>query len=338
MPPLTRMRAKDCIPDALTAEYYAQRASAGLIISEGTQISAQAQGYPQTPGIYSEAQVAGWKKVTDAVHEKGGLIFAQLWHVGRMSHRSNQLNNALPVAPSAVQPAGLTYASSFERVPLEVPRALELNDIQDILLDYEKAAIQAKAAGFDGVELHAANGYLVQQFLQDRTNLRTDEYGGSIANKARFLFEVLEKLTGVWGADKVGLRLSPFSTTNDSFDPDSYPTYTHVVTELGKYNLAYLHFIRYRPAEITDELAAEKEHNLWKLYPGNIIAADAFTVDLAEAYINSGMAAAVGFGRFFISNPDLVERIARDAALNDYDRETFYGGAEKGYTDYAFLS
>jgi N-ethylmaleimide reductase len=338
MAPLTRMRSKDMIPDGLNAEYYAQRASAGLIISEATQISQQGQGYPLTPGIYNEAQIEGWKKVTDSVHAKGGLIFIQLWHVGRMSHSSHQVNHTLPVGPSAVQPVGTTFAASWERVPFETPHALELNEIKAIISDYEQAAINAKAAGFDGVELHAANGYLIQQFLQDKTNHRTDEYGGSIANKAKFLFEVLDKLVAVWGADKVGIRLSPFSTTNDSFDPDSYPAYIYVVKELAKYKLAYLHLVRHRPEELTDESVAEKEQVLWQLYPGNIIAADAFTVDLAADYVHAGKAAAVAFGRFYISNPDLVERISARAELNDYDRDTFYGGAEKGYTDYPFLN
>lgn len=338
MAPLTRMRSKDMIPDALNAEYYAQRASAGLIISEATQISRQGQGYPLTPGIYSETQVQGWKTVTGAVHEKGGLIFIQLWHVGRMSHSSHQLNSTLPVGPSAVQPAGTTFAASWERVLFETPHALEVHEVKAIISDYEQAAVNAKVAGFDGVELHAANGYLIQQFLQDKTNLRTDEYGGSIVNKAKFLFEVLDKLVAVWGSDKVGIRLSPFSTTNDSFDPASYPTYTYVVEKLAKYNLAYLHFVRHRPEELKDTLVAEKEQALWQLYPGNIIAADAFTIDLAAEYVKTGKAAAIAFGRYYISNPDLPERIAANAGLNDYDRETFYGGREKGYTDYPFLN
>jgi N-ethylmaleimide reductase len=338
MAPLTRMRSKNMIPDAMNAEYYAQRASAGLIITEATQISRQGQGYPLTPGIYSEAQVEGWKKVTEAVHAKGGLIFIQIWHVGRMSHSSHQLNNTLPVGPSAIQPEGTTFAASWERVTFETPHALEQSEIEAIIQDYEKAAINAKAAGFDGVELHGANGYLIQQFLQDKTNHRSDQYGGTTANKARFLFEVLDKLVTVWGADKVGVRLSPFSTTNDSFDPDSYPTYAYVVQELAKYNLAYLHMVRHRPDELTDKLVAEKEQALWELYPGTIIAADAFTVELGEEYVQSGKAAAIAFGRYYIANPDLVERIAVNAELNDHDRETFYGGTEKGYTDYPFLN
>lgn len=338
MAPLTRMRANNLIPDAMNAEYYAQRASAGLIITEATQISQQGQGYPLTPGIYSEAQIKGWKNVTDAVHAKEGLIFIQLWHVGRMSHSSHQLNNTLPVGPSAVQPAGTTFTASWERASFETPHALELDEIKAIVSAYEQAAVNAKEAGFDGVELHAANGYLIQQFLQDKTNHRTDEYGGSIANKARLLFEVLDKLVAVWGADKVGVRLSPFSTTNDSFDPDSYTTYTYVVKELSSYDLAYLHFVRHRPEELNDELTAEKEMALWELYTGNIIAADAFTVDLAKEYVKTGKAAAIAFGRYYISNPDLAERIAADAELNDYDRDTFYGGREKGYTDYTFLN
>lgn len=338
MAPLTRMRAKNMIPDAVTAKYYAQRASAGLIITEATQISQQGQGYPQTPGIYNEAQIEAWKKVTDAVHDKDGLIFIQLWHVGRISHSSHQPNNALPVAPSAVRPEGIAFATSFQRLPFETPHVLEQTEIDAIILDYEKAAINAKAAGFDGVELHSANGYLIQQFLQDKTNQRTDKYGGSIENKARLLFEVLDKLVTVWGADKVGIRLSPFSKTNDSLDPSSYPTYNYVVEQLAKYNLAYVHFIRHRAEELNDEQAADKEKALWQLYRGTIIAADDFTTDLAAKYIQTDKAGAVAFGRLFISNPDLVERIATNTRLNDYDPNTFYGGDEKGYTDYPFLN
>ncbi|MBB5638286.1 N-ethylmaleimide reductase [Pedobacter cryoconitis] len=338
MAPLTRMRSKDMIPNSMNAEYYAQRASAGLIITEATQITQQGQGYPMTPGIYSAAQIDGWKKVTDAVHEKGGLIFTQLWHVGRMSHSSHQPDYGLPVAPSAVKPAGKTFTSEWNMVPFETPRALELAEITGIVNDYEKAAINAKAAGFDGIELHAANGYLIQQFLQDKTNLRQDEYGGNIANKSRLLFEVLDKLVAVWGADKVGIRLSPFGTTNDSFDPDSYPAFVYVVKELAKYNLAYLHMIRHRAEELTDELVAEKEQALWNLYPGTMIAADGFTIEQATAYVQTGKASAIAFGRYYISNPDLAERIAANAELNHYDRETFYGGNEKGYTDYTFIN
>lgn len=338
MAPLTRMRADaDLAPTALNVEYYRQRASAGLIVTEASQISPLGQGYPSTPGIYSEKQVAGWKQVTEAVHREGGRIFMQLWHVGRISHSSFHPEEGLPVAPSAIPLSGKTLTATWEQVPYETPRALETAEIKSIVLDYRRAAENAKKAGFDGVELHSANGYLLNQFLHGKTNQRTDEYGGSVENRARLVLEVLEQLTGVWGAGKVGIRLSPFTFSGDIYDPEAYPVYEYLLKELEHLSLAYVHYVRARPSEIDDELVFEKEKQLWKNYAGTLIAADGFTTETALEYVESGQADAIAFGRNFISNPDLPKRLAVGVVLNPYDRNTFYGGAEKGYTDYPFL-
>jgi N-ethylmaleimide reductase len=339
MAPLTRMRADaELKPTALNAEYYRQRSSAGLIITEASQISPQGQGYPSTPGIYSQQQVEGWKKVTDAVHAEGGKIFMQLWHVGRISHSSLHPDAGLPVAPSAVKPAGMTMTANWEQVPFETPRALDLNEIKEIVRDYRRAAINARQAGFDGVELHAANGYLMNQFLHLKTNHRTDEYGGSEENRAKLVLEVISELVDVWGPGKVGIRLSPFTQSNDIYDPASYQVYPYLLSKLAEYNLAYIHLIRARLSELEDDPAVSvKERELWSQYPGSIIAADGFTPETAQEYINNKWADAIAFGRSFLANPDLPLRIAEGAALNHYDRTTFYGGGEKGYTDYPFL-
>jgi len=339
MAPLTRMRADEALaPTDLHATYYSQRVSAGLIITEATQISNQGQGYPHTPGIYSQTQVDGWRKVVDAVHAAGGLIFLQLWHVGRISHSSYHPNNGLPVSASAIAPQGETLSASWQREPFETPRSLSEDEIKGVIADYKQGAINAKAAGFDGVELHSANGYLMQQFLQAVTNHRTDEYGGSVENRARILFEALDEIVSVWGAENVGMRISPFGTTNDSFDPNPFPQYSYVFNKLNAYHLAYLHVIRYRPLDTPDQTRIEQEKELWASYEGNIIAADGFTAETAEQTLEEGMAEAVAFGRFFLANPDLPKRIELNAPLNDYDRSTFYGGGEKGYTDYPFLN
>ena len=338
MAPLTRMRAgAGLAPVALNTEYYRQRASAGLIITEASQISAQGQGYPNTPGIYSDKQVEGWKKVTDAVHGEGGRIFIQLWHVGRVSHSSLHPAEGLPVAPSAVKPEGMTFTSSWEQVPFETPRALKYSDIQDIIRDYRKVAENAKAAGFDGVELHSANGYLLNQFLHSKTNERTDGYGGTVENRSRLVLEVVEQLIDVWGSGKVGIRLSPFTFSSDIYDPTAYPVYEYLTDRLAALKLAYIHFVRARETEIEDQSVFEKEKALWKNYQGKIIAADGFTQETALEYVEKDWADAVAFGRHFISNPDLPQRLAEGAELNSYDRTTFYGGGEKGYTDYPFL-
>ncbi|NCV95074.1 MAG: alkene reductase, partial [Burkholderiaceae bacterium] len=247
MAPLTRMRASDDgVPGPLAAEYYAQRTSAGLIISEATQISPLGKGYPATPGIYSDAQVAAWRTVTDAVHARGGKIVLQLWHVGRISHSSLHPDEGLPVAPSAIQPAGKVYTASWSLAEYETPRALTLEEIGQLKADYVHAAEQAKAAGFDGVELHAANGYLLDQFLQDRTNQRTDAYGGSIANRCKLVLEILEAIIPVWGSGRVGIRLSPYGTFNDIADSDPKGLFAHLINALNPFNLSYLHLIEPR--------------------------------------------------------------------------------------------
>lgn len=336
MAPLTRMRANaDLALTDLNVEYYRQRASAGLIITEATQISNIGQGYPFTPGIYSEKQVEGWEKVTRAVHAEGGRIFAQLWHVGRISHTSHHPKDGLPVAPSAIPAKGNAVNANFEQVPFETPREITIEEIKQTIAAYRQAAENAKAAGFDGVELHSANGYLLHEFLHETSNQRTDEYGGSVENKARIVLEAIEELVSVLGAGKVGIRLSPFAFPNGDYDPKSYEVYEYLVQKLNAYNLAYLHLVRYREGEI--ENVEEKQKALWKLYEGTIIAADGFTQEAAQEYVEKDCADAVAFGRNFIANPDLPKRIEIGASLNPYDRTTFYGGAEKGYTDYPFL-
>ena len=272
MAPLTRMRADvNLVPTNLNVEYYRQRSSAGLIITEATQISRLGQGYPMTPGIYSDGQVAGWKKVTDAVHKEDGHIFLQLWHVGRISHSSFHPEEGLPVAPSAIQPEGNTLTSERKLVPFETPRALETEEINATVKDYRRAAINAKNAGFDGVELHSANGYLLNQFLHGKTNHRTDEYGGSVENRARLSLEVIDQLIDVWGAGKVGIRLSPFTFSGDVHDSEALPVYEYLLKELDSRQVAYVHFVRARSTEIEDQEVFENEKKLWSRYSGTIM-------------------------------------------------------------------
>jgi N-ethylmaleimide reductase len=345
MAPLTRMRAAQPgnVPHALNAEYYGQRASkGGLIISEGSQISPSGQGMPATPGIHSPEQIAGWKAITDAVHAKGGIIFLQLWHVGRISHSSHQPASALPIAPSAIAAAGDAFTASFERVPFETPRALETGEIPSLIESYRHAAANAKLAGFDGVEIHGANGYLLEQFLQSRSNQRTDRYGGSIENRTRLLIEVAQAVSEVWGADRVGVRLSPFGVANDSGEEDPLPLYTHAIKELAKLGLAYLHFIEPRAsgagqAEVDHKDVPSAAELFRPLWPNVLIAAGNFKPDTAEGAVASGNADAIGFGRLFIANPDLPKRLKKGAELNPYYRPTFYGGGAEGYIDYPTL-
>jgi len=338
MAPLTRNRANaDLVPTDLNVEYYRQRSSAGLFISEATQISRQGQGYPLTPGIYSEEQIAGWQKVTQAVHAEGGRIFAQIWHVGRVSHSSLHPKEGLPVAPSAIAAEGNTMTANWQQVPFETPRALKVEDIKATVQDYRQAAINAKKAGFDGVELHSANGYLLHEFLHETSNQRTDEYNGTIANKARIVLEVIDQLVDVLGAGKVGIRLSPFAFPYGIYDPKSFEVYKYLIKKLDAYKLAYLHLVRVRREEHDDQQLLDKEKELWDNYSGTIIAADGFNPKIAQEYVEKDWADAVAFGRYFIANPDLPKRIEIGANLNPYDRTTFYGGAEKGYTDYPFL-
>lgn len=345
MAPLTRMRSKQPgnIPWELNAKYYGQRASAGLIISEATQISQQGQGYPGTPGIHSSEQVSGWKKVTNEVQKNGGKIFLQLWHVGRISHTSHQPNGELPVAPSAIAPKNSgTYSADWKPVSCAVPRALETNEIAGIISDFKKGAENAKNAGFDGVEVHGANGYLLDQFLQDGSNKRTDIYGGSIENRARFLLEVVDVAIKVWGSGKVGVRLSPYGTFNDMADSNPEALFNYVLKELSNRKIAYVHMIEPRATSAggSDNIAndAPSTSKLFrKSFNGVFISAGGYTPENAKTSVESGEVDAVAFGRLFIANPDLPERVKENQPLNKYDRSTFYGGAEKGYTDYPFL-
>ena len=343
MAPLTRMRATEGdVPGELAAQYYSQRASAGVIISEATQISNLGKGYPATPGIYSDAQVAGWRKVTEAVHAKGGQIVCQLWHVGRISHSSLHPSEGLPVAPSAIAPSGKVYTATWQLAEYETPRPLTWAEIPALIHDYAHAANQAKAAGFSGVEVHGANGYLLDQFLHDGSNKRDDQYGGSVENRCRLLLEVLHAVIGVWGADRVGVRLSPYGTFNDMSDRDTLGLFTYLMDQLNPLGLSYLHLIEPRAtmAGGTDKIKEDQPSTsaLFRpVYKGNIIAAGGFDREGAESFVSSGQADAVAFGRFFISNPDLPERLARNAPLTPYDRKTFYGGSAKGYVDYPSL-
>lgn len=344
MAPLTRMRSKQPgnIPYTLNAHYYEQRASAGLIISEATQISQQGQGYPSTPGIHTPEQVEGWKLVTDAVHKKDGKIFLQLWHVGRISHSSHQPGEGAPVAPSAIKPTGKVLTAGWKMVDYETPHALETAEIASIVQDYYSASKNAKAAGFDGVEVHSANGYLLDQFLQDGSNKRVDAYGGSMENRARFLLEVVDTIIKVWGKGRVGVRLSPYGTFNDMSDSDPMGLFSYVLGELDKREIAYVHMIEPRASNAggSDALnqLAPRASELFKKYFRNVfISSGGYTPESGKKIIESGLVDAVAFGRLFLANPDLPERIKIGAELNRYDRATFYGGSEKGYTDYPFL-
>ena len=329
MAPLTRCRASaGRVPNAMMAEYYAQRASFGMILSEATSISPMAVGYPNTPGIWSAEQVVGWKLVTAAVHQAGGTILLQLWHVGRISDPT-YLDGKLPVAPSAIRPAGQV---SLIRPAKEfvTPRALDLGEIPGIIEDYRRAAENAKAAGFDGVEIHAANGYLIDQFLQDSTNHRADEYGGSIENRARLLLEVTDAVVSVWGADHVGVHLAPRGDAHDMGDSDASAVFQHAARELGKRKLAFL-----CARESFGQPALGP--SLKQAFGGAYIANEGFTAESAREAILSGKADAVAFGKDAIANPDLVERFRNGAPLNEQDPNTFYAAGPVGYTDYPAL-
>lgn len=336
--PMTRNRAgAGNVPTDLTAEYYSQRASGGLLITEATQVSPQGVGYPATPGIHSPDQIAGWRKVTDAVHAKGGLIFLQLWHVGRISHPDFH-NGELPVAPSAIRPEGqaFTYSGLKDYV---TPRALELNEIPGIVADFRKATENAKAAGFDGVEVHAANGYLINQFLEDISNHRTDAYGGSIENRARLLFEVLDAVVGAWDAEHVGIRLSPSGVFNTMGDSNPKALYGYVIEKLNAYSLAYLHLMNpMAPIDNHPQLVADVAGTYGPLYKGTRILNAGYTRESGNALIEAGGAELISFGKDYLANPDLPERFAQNADLNTPDQATFYGGAAKGYTDYPTLA
>jgi len=339
MAPLTRNRARaeDDTPYELHVEYYRQRAGAGLIVSEGSQISPQGKGYAWTPGIYSQAQIDGWKKVTDAVHAEGGKIVIQLWHVGRISHPVLQPDGADPVAPSAIAAKSKTFDGT-QFIDTPTPRALEIDEIPGIVEDYRKAAENADKAGFDGVEIHGANGYLIDQFLRDGSNRRDDLYGGSIENRTRFLKEVMDAVTGVLGAGRVGIRLSPFSNANDISDSNPQETFSAAIRLLNTYGLSYLHLVEGQtggPRDIPEgcDLAA-----LYALFDGARMGNNGYDREMAIDAVESGAIDLVAFGRPFISNPDLVDRLEKGAALNEPDRDTFYGGGAKGYTDYPTLA
>jgi N-ethylmaleimide reductase len=344
MAPLTRLRAArpSLAPRSLNAEYYAQRATpGGLIIAEASPVMTTGFGNPGVPGIYSEDQIKGWRVVVDAVHAKGGLIFLQLWHVGRVSHSSFQPGGALPVAPSAVAiaPDYKTMTADGKPVAYETPRALETSEVVGIVEAFRQAARNAKAAGFDGVEVHGANGYLIEQFLQSRSNRRTDQYGGSIENRVRFLMEVTQAVIDVWGAARVGVRLSPHGVANDSGEADPMPLYTHAIQSLNPLGLAYLHFIEPRSsgagrAEVNHQNVPSAMMLFRPVWKGVLISAGGFTGESAEAAIAAGHADAIAFGRIFISNPDLPRRLQHGYKLTPYNRATFYGGEEQGYTDY----
>jgi N-ethylmaleimide reductase len=341
MAPLTRNRAGEGnVPRELNTEYYAQRVSAGLIITEATQVSPQGLGYPFTPGIHSQEQVEGWRLVTKAVHDRGGKIFLQLWHVGRISHPDLQVDGALPVAPSAIAPSEGMAATYEGEKPYVTPRALETAEIPGIVEQYRQGAKNALAAGFDGVEIHSANGYLLDQFLHDGSNHRTDEYGGSIENRARLLMEVTEAVVSVWGADRVGVRLSPSGTFGSVYDSDLKALFTYVVDALNQFELAYLHLVEPRVAgnETVENPTSELSSKYFRpIYKGTLISAGGYDRESGNAVLASGDADLVAYGRLFISNPDLPQRFALNAQLNPYDRSSFYGGDKRGYTDYPSL-
>ncbi|WP_194715277.1 alkene reductase [Noviherbaspirillum soli] len=330
MAPLTRSRAEaGNVPHELNARYYAQRASAGLIISEATQISSQGQGYPKTPGIHSDAQIAGWQLVTNAVHECGGKIFLQLWHVGRISHPVTLGKGEVPVAPSAIKPAGEIYTDQGMR-PFVTPRALAIDEIPALIEDFRIAATNAKAAGFDGVEIHAANGYLIDQFLRDGTNKREDAYGGSVDNRARLLREVTEAVLSVWEPGQVGVRISPTNPFNDIADSSPQATFDVIVEQLNRYSLAYLHVVEDR----TDGFDYQQ---LRQIFNGAYMANGGYQRDSAIAAIEEGSADFIAFGKLFIANPDLPQRLRLNTEFNPPREELFYAGGAEGYDDYPSL-
>jgi N-ethylmaleimide reductase len=335
MAPLTRNRSSmEGVPQDINVTYYEQRATAGLIITEATPISPMGHGYPLLPGIYTDAQVDGWKRVTDAVHAKGGKIVIQLWHVGRISHPS-LLNGATPVAPSAVKPAGKAF--TFEGlVDYVEPRALDASELPSIVADYVQASKNAIKAGFDGVEIHSANGYLLDQFLRDGSNQRSDIYGGSIENRTRFLMEVTKAVVEAIGSDKVGLRLSPVNPFNDMKDSNPKALFNYVTEQLNQFNLAYLHVVEggIHGGGVAEPFDFDAMRKLCKSpYMANL----SYDKERGNAAIAKGHADAVAYGVPFIANPDLVERFRQDAPLNEADSKSFYGGTEKGYIDYPTL-
>lgn len=337
MAPMTRNRAPGCVPNERMAAYYVQRASAGLIVTEGTQIAPVAQGYQDTPGIYTEQHREGWSRVTDAVHDADGRIFAQIWHVGRVSH--SYYHGMTPVAPSPIPPPGKAYIPEGAR-PYETPHELTLEEIQTVVEQFRNAAIIAREAGFDGVEIHGANGYLIDQFLRSGTNKRTDAYGGSIENRCRFLLEVTRAVMEVWNDRRVGVRLSPGGTTNGSIDDDPVATFSAAIRALDTLDgLGYLHIVE---AAIgtngPDDRAVCSTELARSLFTGTLITTGGYTPETGEHILEKNCADLVGFGRIYIANADLVERVRMQAALNEPDRSTFYSRDDHGYLDYPTLA
>lgn len=341
MAPMTRLRAVNSIPNSLMATYYAQRASAGLIVTECTMVSPLSNGYMNCPGIYSSEQVEGWKQITSAVHAKDGKIFLQLWHSGRVSHPA-LLNGELPVAPSAIAASG-TLHTPIGKVNLDTPRALETEEIPQIVAQFRKAAENAIKAGFDGVELHGAFGYLIDQFLQDGSNQRSDIYGGSIENRARFLLEVMDAVTSVWESEKVGIKLSPSNTFYGMQDSNPKATFSYVIDALNRYNLAYIHLMEPNETDLATREVLNPVLPIFRpTYKGTIISNGGYDKAKGNTVIAAGDADLVSFGKLFISNPDLPQRFAIDAELNPPNPKTFYGmgdnNLEQGYTDYPALA
>jgi N-ethylmaleimide reductase len=337
MAPLTRNRAipPGMVPSPLAVDYYGQRASAGLLITEASQVSQQGQGYQDTPGIYSREQVAGWKKVTERVHARGGRIFIQIWHVGRVSHTSLQENGGAPVAPSAIRAKGKTFVNGTF-ADISEPRALELSEIPGIIETFKRGAANALEAGFDGVEIHGANGYLLDQFAKDGTNKRTDAYGGSIENRAKLMLEVAKAVVAEAGAARTGIRISPVTPANDISDSNPQPLFDHIVDGLDALKLVYIHVIEGATGGPRD-IAPFDYASLRKRFTGAYMANNGYDFELANKMLAAGEADLIAFGKPFISNPDLVERLKKGAPLNEWDKATFYGGGAKGYTDYPTL-
>jgi N-ethylmaleimide reductase len=337
MAPLTRNRAvpPGMVPSPLAADYYGQRASAGLLVTEASQVSQQGMGYQDTPGIHSKEQVEGWKKVTERVHERGGRIFIQLWHVGRISHTALQPGNGKPVAPSAIRAKGKTFVNG-QFVDVSEPRALELAEIPGIVDDFKRGAANALAAGFDGVEIHGANGYLLDQFAKDGTNKRTDAYGGGIENRAKLMLEVSKVVAAEAGPEKTGIRISPVTPANDVSDSNPQPLFDYIVDGLEALKLVYIHVIEGATGGPRD-IAPFDYASLRKRFKRAYIANNGYDFELATKQLAANAADLIAFGKPFISNPDLVERLKKGAPLNEWDKATFYGGGAKGYTDYPAL-
>ena len=336
MAPLTRNRAvAGLVPNSLATEYYGQRASAGLLITEASQVSQQGQGYQDTPGIYSKEQVAGWRKVTNRVHERGGRIFIQIWHVGRISHTALQPNGGAPVAPSAIRAKGKTFVNNTF-TEISEPRALELEEIPGIIESFKRGAANALEAGFDGVEIHGANGYLLDQFAKDGANKRLDAYGGSIENRARLMLEVSEVVAAEAGAERTGIRISPVTPANDISDSHPQTLFDYIVDRLDALKLGYIHVVEGATGGPRD-FAPFNYGSLRQRFKGAYIANNGYDFELATKVLAANAADMIAFGKPFISNPDLVERLKRGAALNAPDKATFYGGGAKGYTDYPVL-